>query len=72
MAARVPASPYLEADPAARYLRVSRWSLRNRSFRERHQIPTLTIGRRILFSRAELDTWLARRHQQHNGPEAAA
>jgi excisionase family DNA binding protein len=63
MASRGPDSPYLEADPAARYLRVSRWSLRNRSFRERHQIPTLTVGRRILFSRAQLDAWLTERRR---------
>lgn len=48
---------------AAAFLRCSPRSLANRSWRIRHAIPTLRLGRCLLFDRAELQCWLKGRRE---------
>ncbi len=52
--------------PAAEYLGVSPRSLGSRGWRLRHGIPTLKIGRALVFDKAALDRWLAK-HAERSG-----
>lgn len=51
-------SPYLTADEAGRYLRFSstRWF---RRFVKAHRVPCLRRGRRMFFTKADLDGFMA-------------
>jgi len=51
---------------AARFLGVSHRSLADRGWRLRLGIPTLRVGRAVVFDRNALETWL-RRHQERGG-----
>jgi excisionase family DNA binding protein len=45
---------------AADYLGISNRSLASRGWRFRHGIPTLKVGRALVFDQAALDRWLAK------------
>lgn len=49
---------YLRVRDAARYLAISPRSLADPSFRKRHNIPTLRLGRAVLFDKDQLTSWL--------------
>jgi hypothetical protein len=52
---------------AAEFLAIKRRSLANPAFRKKHNIPTLRIGRAVLFDLEELDRWLI---EQRNSSKA--
>jgi len=64
-----PTSPRLRlrVRDAAGYLGVAVSTLLSRPWRERHEIPTIRIGRALIFDRGDLDAWLAR--HRHNGSQ---
>jgi len=43
---------------AAEFLAIKRRSLADPAFRKKHNIPTLRLGRAVLFDLDELDRWL--------------
>jgi excisionase family DNA binding protein len=51
-------SRWLRLPEAASYLRVSPRSLSNRTWREQRGIPTVRLGRLLLFDASQLDAWL--------------
>lgn len=55
--------PRLRVRGAAAFLGVSPRSLASRGWRIKHGIPTLRVGRAVVFDAAALDHWL-RRHQE--------
>jgi excisionase family DNA binding protein len=50
----------LRTRDAARYLGISHTTLETRRWRERHGIPTLKVGRAVVFDVGALDAWLER------------
>ncbi len=58
--------PRPRVDGAATYLGVSTRSLASRAWRIKHGIPTLRVGRSVIFDPAALDAWL-RRHEENGG-----
>ena len=52
--------------PAARHLGVAPRSLASAAWRRKHGIPTLRIGRALIFERDALDRWLAA-HREESG-----
>jgi len=55
--------PRLRLRQAAAHLGISPRSLADRGWRLKHGIPTLKVGRAVVFDRAALDAWL-RRHAE--------
>jgi len=51
-------TPYLRVRDAAKYLAISPRSLADPSFRKKHSIPTLRIGRVVVFNAIDLAQWL--------------
>jgi len=49
---------YLRVRNAARYLAISPRSLADPAFRKRHNIPSLRLGRAVLFDMGQLTSWL--------------
>ncbi len=65
---RHPAFPaYLRIPGAADFLDISPLSLANASWRRKLGIPTIKIGRAVLFDTAELRRWAARHRERGNG-----
>ena len=62
--------PRLRLHDAAAYIGVSRRSLADRGWRRRHSIPSIKIGRAVVFDRAELDRWLANHKERLPREEA--
>lgn len=56
--------PRLRLAEAAWYTGLSPKSLGDRGWRRRHGVPAIKVGRAVLFDRAALDTWLARRRER--------
>ncbi len=57
-------APRLRLHAAARYLGVSPKSLADRGWRRKHAIPSLKLGRAVVYDRADLDRWLARHRER--------
>lgn len=66
--ARFPRPPRLRVREAAQYLGVSARSLASRAWRIRHRIPTLRIGRVVVFDPVSLDRWIARHAERPQTP----
>lgn len=54
-----PFSNHVRVSDAAKFLGLAKRTLGDPSFRKRHQIPTLRIGRAVLFEIDALSRWLA-------------
>ena len=53
----------LTLSAAADHIGCSPLSLGNAAWRRRHDIPTLRLGRLVMFNRLDLDLWLAARRE---------
>jgi hypothetical protein len=70
LASAAPSERFRLSD-AARYLRISEHSLASARWRRLREIPTLRIGRALLFDRAELDCWLEANRERPRPGSAA-
>lgn len=57
----LPHSDRLSLSEAAAYLGCSPLSLGRRDWRQRHAIPTIRVGRLVVFDRVDLADWLRER-----------
>jgi len=51
---------YFRRAAAAQYVNIPHTTFRQRTWRRRHRVPEIKIGRLVLFSRTQLDHWLIR------------
>jgi excisionase family DNA binding protein len=63
-AAPVLPSRRLRLPEAAEYLGITRRTLASNGWRIKHRIPTIAIGRALIFDTAALDRWLAQHVQR--------
>ncbi len=73
MGERVSYRNRLRVRAAANYLGVSHRSLSDRGWRRRHGVPTMRVGRALVFDPDALDRWLARHAERplraHEDPD---
>jgi hypothetical protein len=56
--------PRMRLQQAAIYLGISGKSLADRSWRLKHGIPAIKLGRALIFDRTDLDQWLDRKKER--------